>query len=127
MGWLPTPLSSAPLLQLGNGTIDYEAELNVERNNVNLSLELLIIKINRLLNFWNQLQKVSSKLKTALNISRKAKGILKSIAIKIASLKDPFNKSVLETKVKNYNKVLLKLTRNSKANHFNNLFREGIR
>ena len=28
-------------------------------------------------------------------------------------------------KVKIYKKVLLKLTRNSKANHFNNLFREN--
>ena len=39
--------------------------------------------------------------------------------------KDPPNKKELETKVKNYKKVLLKLTRNSKANHFNNFFREN--
>ena len=61
-----------------------------------------------------------------------SKGILKSIAIKnrlhnkkMCRSKDPLNKKELETKVKNYKKVLLKLTRNSKANHFNNFFREN--
>ena len=59
------------------------------------------------------------------------KGILKLIAIKnrlhkkICCSKDPLNKKKLETKVKHYKKVLLKLTRNSKANHFNNFFREN--
>ena len=36
--------------------------------------------------------------------------------------RDPLNKKELETKVKIYKKVLLKLTQNGKANHFNNLF-----
>ena len=59
------------------------------------------------------------------------KGILESIAIKnrfhkkMCDSKDPFNKRELETKVKNYKKVLLKLTQNSKASHFNNFFREN--
>ena len=59
------------------------------------------------------------------------KGILKSIAIKnrlykkMCRSKDPFNKKELETKVKNYKKALLKLIRNSKANHFNNFFHEN--
>ena len=58
-------------------------------------------------------------------------GILKSVAIKnrlhkkMCCSKDPFNKGELETKVKNYKKVLLKLTRNSNANHFNNFFCEN--
>ena len=38
--------------------------------------------------------------------------------------KDQFQKRELEIKVKNYKKILLKLTRNSNANHFNNFFRE---
>ena len=59
------------------------------------------------------------------------KGILKLIAIKnrlhkkMCRSKDPLNKKELETKVKNYKKVLLKLTLNSKANHFSNFFREN--
>ena len=57
--------------------------------------------------------------------------ILKSVAIKnrlhkkMCCSKDPFNKGELETKVKNYKKVLLKLTRNSNTNHFNNFFCEN--
>ena len=47
--------------------IDWEAELGLEHNNVNLSLELLIIKVNRLINLWAPLQKVSNKRKKALN------------------------------------------------------------
>ena len=31
--------------------IDWEAELPIERNNFNLSLELIIIKFSRLINF----------------------------------------------------------------------------
>ena len=59
------------------------------------------------------------------------KGILKSITIKtrlykkMCHSKSPFNKSELENKVKNYKKVLLKVTRNSKANDFNNFSREN--
>ena len=39
--------------------------------------------------------------------------------------KDPFNRRELAAKVKNYKKVLLQLTGNSKANHFNNFFCEN--
>ena len=40
--------------------------------------------------------------------------------------KDPSNKKEpIETKEKNYKKMLLNLTRNSIANHFNNFFREN--
>ena len=90
--------------------IDWEAELRLERNNVNLSSELLIIKVNKLINFWAPLQKVSNKRKKALNKPWMTKGILKSIAIKnrlhkkMCRSKDPLNK---------------------KANHFNNFFREN--
>ena len=62
--------------------IDWEAELRLERNNVNLSSELLIIKVNKLINFWVPLQKVSNKRKKTLNKPWMTKGILKSIAIK---------------------------------------------
>ena len=56
------------------------------------------------------------------------KGILKSIAKKnrlhkkMCHSRDLLNKKELETKVKNYKIVLLKLTQNSKANHFKNFF-----
>ena len=63
--------------------IDWEAELRLERNGINLSSELFIIKVNKLINFWAPLQKVSNKRKKALNKPWMTKGILiKSIAIK---------------------------------------------
>ena len=45
---------------------DWKAELRLERNNVNLSSELLIIKVNKLINFWAPLQKVSNKRKKSI-------------------------------------------------------------
>ena len=51
------------------------------------------------------------------------KGILKSICTKnrlykkMRYSKDPSKRNEIETKVKNYKKLLLKLTRASKANH----------
>ena len=39
-------------------------------------------------------------------------------------LKDPSKRNEIECKVKNYKKILLKLTRASKVNHFNKFFIE---
>ena len=40
-------------------------------------------------------------------------------------LKDPLKKRELGIKFKNYKKLLLRLMRNSKLNHFNNYFHEN--
>ena len=40
-------------------------------------------------------------------------------------LKDPLKKRELRIRFKNYKKILLRLMRNSKSNHFNNYFREN--
>ena len=50
---------------------DWEAELRSGRNNVSLSSELLIIKVDKLINFWAPLQKVSNKRKKAINSNKK--------------------------------------------------------
>ena len=42
---------------------DWEAELCSGCNNVNLSPELLIIKVDKQINFWAPIQKVSNKKK----------------------------------------------------------------
>ena len=44
---------------------DWEAELRLERNSLNLSSELLI-KFNRPINFWASLQNVSDKRKKSI-------------------------------------------------------------
>ena len=59
------------------------------------------------------------------------KGIIKSIGIKnrlhkkFCRLKNPLEKTELESKVKNYKKILLKLMENSKSNNFNKCFHEN--
>ena len=57
-------------------------ELHLERSNINLSLELLTNKVDRLMNFWASLQKILRKRKKTLNKPRMTKGIMKSIEIK---------------------------------------------
>ena len=57
-------------------------ELHLERNNINLSLELLTNKVDRLMNFWASLQKILRKRKKTLSKPWMTKGIMKSIEIK---------------------------------------------
>ena len=95
--------------------VDWESELRLERNNINLSSELLISKVERLINFWAPLQKTSNKRKKTLNKPWMTKGIIKSIEIKnklhkkLCHLKDPLKKREIEIKLKNYKKKLLRL------------------
>ena len=42
------------------------------------------------------------------------------------SFERPTSKLEFETKFKNYKKILLRLMRNSKLNHFNNFFHENL-
>ena len=111
--------------------VDWKSELCLEHNSINLSSELLISKVDRLINFWASLQKIPYKRKKALNKPWMTKGIIKSIRIKnrlhkkICHLKDPLKKRELEIKFKNYKKILLKLMQNSNSNHFNNYFHEN--
>ena len=54
-----------------------------------------------------------------------SKGIIKSIGINSRLLEKDTLENELEIKVKNYNKILLKLMQNSKANHVNSSFHEN--
>ena len=44
---------------------------------------------------------------------------------KMCQTKDPVKRQQLEDRVKKYKKNLLKLTRKTKANHYNNFFQEN--
>ena len=46
--------------------VDWECEFSLECNNINLSSEILINKMDRLINFWSPLQKISNKRKKTL-------------------------------------------------------------
>ena len=111
--------------------MDGESELRLERNNINLSSELLINKVGRLINFWAPLQKIPNKRKKTLNKPWMTKGIIKSIGIKnrlhkkMCRLKDPLKKRELKIKLKNFKKILLRLMQNSKLNIFNNYFHKN--
>ena len=41
--------------------VDWESELHLECNNISLSSDLLINKVDRLINFWALLQKISNE------------------------------------------------------------------
>ena len=59
--------------------VDWESELSLERSNINLSSKLLINEVDRLINFWSPLQKISDKSKKTLSKPWMPKGIIKSI------------------------------------------------
>ena len=107
------------------------SELHLSRNDVNLSSELFLRKVEKLINFWAPLQKVSNKQKKLLNKPWLTSSILKSIEIKnrlhkrMCRSKDPLHKEELAIKVQNYRNTILKLTQKSKANHFNKYFQDN--
>ena len=100
-------------------------------NDVNLSSNLFFQKIDKLVNMWAPLQKHPDKRKIFKNNPWITKGILKALGTKnrlykkMCCLKNPSRGDEIECKVKNYNKLQLKLTRTSKVNHFIKVFIEN--
>ena len=96
--------------------VDWVSELRLSRDDVNLSSELFLRKVKKLINFWTPLQKVSNKQKKLLNKPWLTSGILKSIETKnrlhkrIYRAKEPLHKEELAIKVTNYRNIILKLT-----------------
>ena len=96
--------------------VDWVSELRLSRDDVNLSSELFLRKVEKLINFWAPLQKVSNKQRKLLNKPWLTSGILKSIETKsrlhkrIYRAKEPLHKEELAIKVKNYRNIILKLT-----------------
>ena len=132
-------------------SINWSDELRINRDNVDLSAGRLLKKLHQLINFWAPIQKVSNRKKKMQNklwftkglqkvSNRKkkmqnklwfTKGLLKSIESKnklfkkMCRTKDTLTRQELQIKVKIFKKYILKLTRQSKANHFNNFFQEN--
>ena len=111
--------------------MNWQSELHLEGNNINLSSELLINKVDRLINFWAHFSKIFNKRKKTLNRSWMNKDIIKSIGIKnrlfkkLCCLKNPLNKRELEIKLKNHYKILFRLMQNSKSKDFNSYVHEN--
>ena len=110
--------------------VDWVTELRLSHNDVDLSSELFLKKVEKLINYWAPLQIVSNKQKKLLHKPWLTSSILKPIEIKnrlhkrMCPAKDPLHKEELANKIKNY-KNILKLTRKSKANHFNKYFHDN--
>ena len=81
--------------------------------------------MEKLIDFWAPLQKVSKKQKKTVKKTMANSSILKSIEIKnrlhktMCCTKDPLHKEEIAIKVKNYRNTILKLKQKSKTNHFN--------
>ena len=95
--------------------VDWVTELRLSHNNVDLSSELFLKKVEKSINFWAPLQIVSNEQKKLLNKPWLTSGILKSIEIKnrlhkkMCRAKGPLHEEELANKVKNYKNIILKL------------------
>ena len=105
--------------------VDWDSKLAVT------STELLLDSVNEVLNYYCPLKKVSNSQKKNQSKPWITQGIIQSIAVrnrlhrKMCRVKDIMRKIELEKKVKNFKNNLVKLTRTSKANHYNNFFKEN--
>ena len=110
---------------------DWDKKLEVNLNNANNSTELLLNSVNEILDRYCPLKKISNSQKKSQNKPWITQGILKSIAVKSRlhrkrkRMKDITRKTELEEKVRYYKNNLLKITRTSKANRYNNFFKEN--
>ena len=110
---------------------DWDKKLEVNLNNANTSTELLLNSVNEILDQYCPLKKILNSQKKSQNKRWITQGILRSIAVKnwlhrkMRKMKDITRKTELEEKVRYYKNNLLKITRTSKANHYNNFFKEN--
>ena len=114
---------------LQNTIWDTEFQLNSE--NINLSTEKFLSKINNLIDHWAPLKELSNAKQKLQNKPWITKGILKSIKNKnkqykkMCRNKDLTKRKIIEQEFKTYKNNLLKQTRASKFNHYNDYFQEN--
>ena len=107
---------------------NWEDFLEGNKKNADLSMNKFLEKVNNLIDKHLPIKKLSKQeilqkdkpwMTKGLTTSIKNKNIIHG---KMLRAKDPTRKQELKEKYKTYKKRLTKLTRNSKANHFNNCF-----
>ena len=110
---------------------NWDTELQLNSENINISTEKFISKINNLINHWAPLKELSNAKQKLQNKPWITKGILKSIKNKnkqykiMCRTKNLTKRKLIEQQFKTYKNNLLKLTRASKFNHYNNYFQEN--
>ena len=114
---------------LQNANWDTVLQLNLE--NINISTEKFIAKINNLINGWAPLKEPPNAKQRLQNKPWIIKGILKSIKNKnkqyrkMCRTKDLTKRKKIEQEFKTYKNYLLKVTRTSKFKHYDNYFQEN--
>ena len=111
--------------------VNWHNHLETEKRNPNLCLEKFLTKANLIMDKHLPLKKLSQQEILQRDKPWITKGLLKSIKIKnivhrkMRRAKDLNRKEELHAKYKTYKNRILKLTRLSKANHFNRFFIEN--
>ena len=107
---------------------NWDAELQLSSENINISTEKFTSKSNNLINHWAPLKDLSNAKQKLQNKEWITKGILKSIKNKnrqykiMRRTKNLTKRKIIAQKFKTYKNNLLKLTRARKFNHYNNYF-----
>ena len=110
---------------------NWDTELQFNSENVNISTENFFSKISNLINHWTPLKELSNAKQKLQNKPWIYKGILKSIKNKnkqykiMCRTKNLTKRKIIEQQFKTDKNNLLKLTRASKFNHYNNHFQES--
>ena len=111
--------------------IDWQYLLDIQKINPNLSIEKFLTKMSQLMDKHVPLKKLSQQEILQKDKPWITKGLIASIKKKnvihrkMCRTKNPVAKEELNIKYKMYKNKILKLTRLSKANHFNNYFSEN--
>ena len=111
--------------------VNWENILEIEKRDPNLSLVKLLAKMNTILDKYLPLRKLSKQEILQRDKPWITKGLNKSVKIKnvthekMRRAKDPIRKEELRNTYKIYKNKITKLTRLSKANHYNRFFIEN--
>ena len=103
-------------------------ELQLNPENINISTEKFISKINSLIDHWAPLKDLSNAKQKLQNKPWITKGIFKSIKNKnkqckiMCRTKTLTKRKIIEQEFETYKNNLLKLIRASKFNHYNKYF-----
>ena len=121
-------LRNKDIISKGLQNTNWDTELQLNSENINISTKTFISKINNLINHWARLKQLSNTKPKLQNKPWITKGILKFIKNKnkkykiMCRKKNLTKQKIMEQEFKTYKNNLLKLTRASKFNHYNNYF-----
>ena len=111
--------------------VNWHTELEIDKNDPNISLNKLIITFESILDRHAPMKKSKIKDKNCPKKPWMTNGIMKSINIKnnlhhkFCKLKDPIKKAETYERFKAYKKIVTNLTRKSKESYYKTFFKEN--